>query len=387
MLKKLGIQGVINATGTLTVLGGCVIDKEILDAWAEAAGVYLDMEELHEKAGKYVAKLTGAEAAYITSGGAAGLALAVAACVTKGDSAKMGRLPRTDQIQENEIIVQKLHRNQYDYVIGIPGAKIVEIGTDRRTDRNELERAIGKRTAAIVYFVYDPQKGVLPLRDVLQIAHLHGVPVIVDAAAELPPSQNLYRFTEQGADLVIFSGGKDIGAPNDTGLILGKKELVDVCRRLGPHSYERVDSSGATRVHIGRVMKTSKEDIVAMVAALEKYLREDHSIRIKLWEEKADNIARGLASCSSIKARKITATSDHHRPVNFPRVEVEFQNNNAFTADEFLERLRHAKPAIYAHSMKGRMYFNPQCLKEGEDEIIIRAVLAILNDIPLTKTV
>jgi L-seryl-tRNA(Ser) seleniumtransferase len=377
MLKELGIQGVINATGTLTVLGGSVVDKEILGAMAEAASVYIDMEELHDKAGKYVAKLTGAEAAYVTSGGGAALALSVAACMTKGDSSKMAQLPRTDEIQQNEIIVQKLHRNQYDYLIEIPGAKIVEVGTDRKTDRTELEHAIGRRTAAVVYFVYDPQEGVLPLDEVLRISHSRGIPVIVDAAAELPPSQNLSRFTQEGGDLVIFSGGKDIGAPNDTGIILGKKELVDACRRLGPHSYERTGST-KTRVYIGRVMKSSKEDIVGFVAALEKYLREDHSIRINRWEKRADNIVRGLADCPSIKATKTLVTFGHPRPVNFPRVEVEVMDKQ-LTADEFVQRLRKSKPPVYAYSMNGKLYFNPQCLKDGEDEMVVRAVLSILE--------
>jgi len=124
----------------------------------------------------------------------------------------------------------------------------MEIGTETKTTEEDLRRAINNKTCAVLYFAFDPQEGVLPLEKVVKIAHEFNVPVIVDAAAELPPRENLKKFYDLGADLVLFSGGKDLGAPNDTGLILGRKELVQLWRRLGPHSYEKVDDK--TRIYI-----------------------------------------------------------------------------------------------------------------------------------------
>lgn len=379
MLEKLGVRGVINATGTLTVLGGSVLDKEVLDAMAEAAQVYIDMPELHDKAGSYVARLTGARAAYLTSGGAAALALSVAACMTRGDTAKMVELPYTDGYEKNELIVQKFHRNQYDRAIQITGAKIVVVGTDVETSASELERAIGDKTAGVVYFAYDPQPGVLSLDEVLRISHGKRVPVIVDAAAELPPAGNLSKFIRMGADLVIFSGGKDIGAPNDTGIILGEEELVGFCRRLGPHTYEMTDE-GKTQVYFGRVMKISKEDILGLVTALERYLETDHDKRVKEWDKKAEKIAQGLSGGSSrIRAKKVQATFGHPRPANFPRVEVELLFASP-TAEQLIESLKRRDPAIYSYSIDGKLCFNPQCLRDGEEDVVVKSLLHELGE-------
>ena len=291
MLEELGIKGVINATGSLTVLGGSVLDDEVLGAIREASKVYLDMPNLHEKVGIFVAGLTGAEDAYVTCGGAAGLALAAGACITRGDTGAMSMLPRTAGMR-NQIIIQRQHRNQYDNALEIAGASLVEVGTAEGCRAEDLRCAMTDETCAVVYFAYDPQPGVLPLGEVIQAAGERQIPVIVDAAAELPPPNNLRKYLRMGADLVIFSGGKDIGAPNDTGVILGRRDLVRTCRRLGPHSYEMVGPR--TRTYLGRPMKTSKEDILAFAVALRRYLQvTDHRQRMEGWERKVDLLTLG----------------------------------------------------------------------------------------------
>ena len=190
ILEELGVHGLVNAYGTLTILGGTVLADEILDAIREAGKVYLDVPELDIKAGDYIARLLGAEDAYVTSGGAAGVALSVAACITKGDATRVSRLPITEGMA-NEVVVQKLHRNMYDRNIEVVGGRIVEVGNEKETSANDLKQALTKRTAAVAYFAFDPEEGVLPLEKVLDISHGHGTPVIVDAAAELPPVSNL----------------------------------------------------------------------------------------------------------------------------------------------------------------------------------------------------
>jgi len=288
LLEELGVRKIINAAGTLTMLGGTTLSDEVLEAIQEASRVYVDMSVLHVKAGEFIARLVGAEAAYITSGAAAGLVLSVSACLTRLEESKMTMLPRLS----GKVLVQKAHRNMYDYNLELSGAEIVEIGTEKGTSPEDLERAIGSDTAAVVYFVFDPQENILALDTVLEIAHRHQVPVIVDAAAELPPRDNLRKFIRMGADLVLFSGGKDIGAPNDTGVILGRKDLVKLCMRLGPHSYEKTDSG--MRIYIGRPMKVSKEDILGLVSALKLYFQLDEDEKMRRWERKVDFLVSEL---------------------------------------------------------------------------------------------
>src|SRR5208337_2042879 len=192
LLKELGIKPVVNAAGTVTVLGGCLVHDE----------VFVDMNALHEKIGAFVAELVGSEAAYVTSGAAAGLVLSVGACMTNGDADLMHKLPCGAGIVKNEVIVQKLHRNMYDHNLEVGGASIREIGSEEKTSADDLRKAISQRTAAVVYFAYDPQNGVLPLSEVIALSHERGIPVIVDAAAELPPVENLTKYLKMGADIV-----------------------------------------------------------------------------------------------------------------------------------------------------------------------------------------
>jgi L-seryl-tRNA(Ser) seleniumtransferase len=376
ILEELGLEHAINAIGNITVLGGNILADEVLEAMREAGKIYVDVPEAQIRAGALIASLTDAEAAYITAGSAAALALSAAACITKGNLEMMLRLPRTDGMA-NEVIIQKLHRTCFDYCLEIAGARLKFIGDDHRTLPQELEEAIDENTAAVAYFAFDPQAGVVPLETVLEISHRHRIPVIVDAAAELPPKENLARFVKMGSDLVLFSGGKDLGAPNDTGIILGRRDLIDVCRRLGPQSEEMVNSE--TKVFLGRPMKVSKEDIFAVVAAVKRYLRTDHEQRIKKWETVADNIVAGLSDCRNVRAAKVStaALATHARPGIVPRVEVEFLNEDN-SAEQTVNELRIGTPPIYAYARNKRLYLSPQCLQDGEERIIVARLRTLL---------
>jgi L-seryl-tRNA(Ser) seleniumtransferase len=374
MLRELGVKPIINACGTLTILGGTTLADEISEAWAEASRVYLDMNELHTKAGEFISKLTGAESAYITAGTAAGLVISIAACMTRGETEKMTQLPKT-QGMRNEVIVQRLHHNEFEFLFEIAGAKIVEIGDDHTTTHEQLEDAICERTAAVAYFAFDPQEGVLPLETALETSHRHGVPVIVDAAAEIPPVENLTKFIRMGCDLVLYSTGKDIGAPSDTGIILGRRDLVRTCMRLGPHNREIINSKA--RDYIGRPMKTSKEDILAVVAALGRYFRTDHARRHDRWENKIQYMVSQLSKCSDLKVNRALPKYGHPRPVSIPRIELEF--HNGMTADEVSTRLRNGEPPIFAYVMRNRLYLNPQCLCDGEEEVVVSRITDILQ--------
>ena len=379
MLRELGAGRIINAVGSTTLTGGSILSKKVLAAMNEASQVYLDMPELHEKAGRYVARMLGVEAAFITSGAAAGLVLSASACITRGDLEKIRRVPRTEGMR-NEIIVQGMHRNMYDRNLELAGAKIVEVGDDKQTDESEFRAAFTENTAAVVYFVWDPQEGVLPLEKVIAIAHEHGVPVITDAAAELPPVENLTRFLKMGSDIVIFSGGKDIAGPNDTGLILGRKELVDVCRRLGPHSYEVIDPKlnpyRRTIVFTGRPMKTSKEDIVGLITALTEYLEVDHDKRIKRYERRVEKMVKALSLQKTAKVRKIWPPYGHPRPLTIPRLELELKTPKA--AQALVAGLKKGDIPILVWNIENKVFVNPQCVAEEEDAVIVSRLKKLL---------
>ena len=204
---RLGVRTIINGVGNGTAIGGSIMRPEVVEAMAEASRSYIRLPELLEKAGQRVAELAGVEAAYITAGAAAGVTLSVAACMTGKDNARVHQLPNTRGMKD-EVIIQVMQRNYYELMIRLAGAKLVEIGLANATEDYHLESAINDQTAAIVHFVaYSPPSD-LPIERVIEIGHKHGVPVVVDAAAEFPPFSALRRWADMGADLTIFSGGK-----------------------------------------------------------------------------------------------------------------------------------------------------------------------------------
>ena len=202
---ELGVRKIINGNATLTSLGGSLMPPEVVAAMAEAARYFVDIDELQEKVGRKIAEWTKNEAAYISCGAAAGLVLSTAACITGLDPEKRASLPYTDGMR-NEVIVHKCGRVGYDFAIRQAGGKLVEIGSPQGAVVEDLEKAINDRTAAIFYFYnYHLMHGQIPLERGIEIAKSRGIPLIVDAAAQLPPVENLWRFTQMGADLALFN--------------------------------------------------------------------------------------------------------------------------------------------------------------------------------------
>ena len=377
ILEMLGLKRLINAYGTVTLIGGSRPNEEVLKAMAEISKVFVSMEELYRKVGEIIAKETGAEAAIVTSGAAAGVTLSVAACMTGGDLKRAYQLPNTTGLKD-EIVVQRKHKSIYIYVAQIPGAKLVYVGNEQRTLPSEIESAINDKTAAILYMYFDPQEGVVPLDKVIEIAHRKGVPVIVDAAAELPPVDNLRKFVKMGADLVVFSGGKDIGGPNDTGIVLGRKDLIDAIFKLGPHSLDVVD--GQLTCFIGRPMKLSKEDIVGLLVAFLRYIKMDHEARLRKLHEMVDKVVNELSSIPCVKVSKYLPDSSHPvRPLIIPKAEFDL-SNCVLNADELLELLKKKDPPVIAYSAHGKVYVNPQCLTDDELEIVIERFKEVFSE-------
>jgi len=376
-LKELGVKPIINADGCATLLGGSTIGDEAIEAWKDAAKVYVDMKDLHKKAGRYLAGLVGAEGAYVASGATAGLVLSTAACVTRGELENILTIP--EPTSSNEVVVQRLHRYAFVPALRLAGAKIIEVGNEYATKPEDLEQALTDRTAAVMYFVFDPQDGVLPLDRVIQIAHSKHVPVIVDSASELPPVENLRKFLAMGADLVVFSGGKALGGPNDTGIIFGRSALIEICARIGPHNYETVGSE--TRTFVGRPMKVGKEDILSLIAAFRSYLRRDHQAEMRRWERMAELMTVELKQTGFSAIRVMYPSFGHSvRPLTIARVEIDFDNaGSGITANQVAEELKAGDPPIYVYTRNNKVYINPQCLADGEDVVIISRLSGILR--------
>jgi L-seryl-tRNA(Ser) seleniumtransferase len=290
--QRLGVRPVIHAAGTTTRYGGTRLRPEALEAMREAAQALVNIDELNEAAGAAIARLLGAEAAFVTAGASAGLLLQAAACIAGDDPSRITRLPDTRGMR-NEIVIQRAHRFAYDQAYRVAGGALVEIGLARRTQPHELEEAIGERTAAIAYLIspFTSPPGILSLPQVVAIAHRRGVPVIVDAASMLPPRANLTKFLRQGADLVSFSGGKGIRGPQSTGILAGRRDLV------------RAAALNASPNHaLGRAAKTSKEEVAGLLAALELFVAEDEAGEMKRYRDLCTTIAEALADIPGLRA-------------------------------------------------------------------------------------
>jgi L-seryl-tRNA(Ser) seleniumtransferase len=365
---KLGIKKLINAEGTLTRLGGSVMDPDVLKEMIEASKYFVDLNELLEKSGEYVANLIGVDASYITSGAAAGLTLATAACITGTDPAKIRQLPDLQGLK-NEVLIQKSHRNGYDHAIRQAGVTLVEFGLIKETYPWELRAAINDRTAAIIHFLEFENDRNLALSDVIPIAKEIGVPLILDAAAELPPVKNLSRFFHMGADLTVFSGGKDICGPQSSGLVVGRRDLIAACALNANPNYS-----------IGRAMKVGKEEIAGMIAALERYLKQDFAAEEKLWEDMVAHIVTTLADIPGLDARRVSPAEPGVQPNWIPRVYLDWQKGIIpLSSGEVKSLLRQGEPGIAVGTTSTGLFVNPQTLTPGQEKIIAKTLRKLLG--------
>jgi L-seryl-tRNA(Ser) seleniumtransferase len=366
---KLGISGLVNAHSRLTRLGGSVLAPHVLEAMAWASQHYFDMNELQSKVGARLAELTRNEAAYVTSGAAAGLVLATGACIAGKDPAIIAKLPQLGDEHKNEIIIHRFQRNHYDNNLQTAGARFIEIGSHRATHLWELEAAIGRRTAAIVYFT-GPYEGpnLLPLDRILTVAKDRRVSVIVDAAAQIPPSENLWTFTQMGADLVVFSGGKCLGGPQNSGLIVGKSELVEACALLGCPSYA-----------IGRPMKVGKEDMIGLLVALEFYLERGEKEQRERCEARTALLVDGLGRVPGFQVRRGFPNA---KAQPLPEVIAEFDDSRSkLSRDQAVQRLAKGHPRIEV-GLFGRtgILINPDTLKDDDVDLLISRLRGALAE-------
>jgi len=331
--QKLGVTPFINAAGTYTVLSASTMPDEVKAAIALAAKKPVNLNELLEASGAYLAKQLRCEAALVTSGAAAALVVGTAACVTMGNDQAILGIPTDSAGLKNEVIVQKSHRYGYDHAVRNCGIRFVEVETI-----DQYEQAFNDHTVMAHFF--NAGGGKISGEDWVRVAHQHGVPCFNDAAADVPPISNLWKYTQMGFDLVTFSGGKGLRGPQCTGLLLGRKDLIEAAKKNNsPNSNT-----------IGRGMKVAKEEIVGLVAAVDWFLKQDDAAMEAEYRRRADAIAKGLNSVPTLQTQIFVPEVANH----VPHLHITYdQNRVKITGAEVMKKLREGTPRIELNPSTG----------------------------------
>lgn len=385
--QRFGVTSIINASGSVTRLGGAPMPEAVLRAFHEAASEAVSLEQLQAAASRRIAEATGAEAGLVTAGSAAALTMGAAAILTRHSLARMELLPDTSTFP-NEFVVAREQRSGYDHAVRAAGARLREVGFNeivanagvRRTEAWEYEAAFGPQTAGVLY-VFAPHSQP-SLAEVVAVAHRHNLPVLVDAAGELPPRDNLKKIPGTGADLVAFSGGKAIRGPQSTGILCGRRELIaaaaaqmldmDDHLELWNPPAEFIDRSklvGIPRHGIGRALKVSKEEIVALLTALELFTSGAYDADLPRFRSCLELIASRLAGLPARCA--IEERGDGQSP---PWLEITLDEKAlGTTAFDVCRALRSGAPPVYVSHGKlaaGVLVVYPLCLNEDRAEAL-----------------
>lgn len=360
----LGVKHVINATGTVTVLGGSLMPPEVVAAWAGAARHFVNLLDLQDKVGQRIAKLVGVEAALVTTGAAGALQLATAAAVTRGDAKLIKRLPDTAGLH-NEVVLQKAHHSCYDNQLTAVGAKLVEVETAA-----DVRRAVGERTALLFFMNVAEAEGRIKRAEWVELARRHKVPTLLDAAADVPPVGHLSEYNRAGFDLVAFSGGKALRGPNDTGLLLGRQDLVEAAKRnTNPHCGT-----------VGRALKVGKEDMVALLAAVERYVRTDHEAEWREWERRLGVIEEALRGVPTLRCERVVPPIANH----VPHLLLTWDERRArLTPARLARELAAGDPPVQIGRVAGTgdkgALVSVFTLQEGEERTVAERIKAILT--------
>lgn len=332
--EKLGVTPFINAAGTYTILSASTMPDEVQAAVALASKHPVNLNELLDASGAYLAKRLRCEAALVTSGAAGALSVGTAACVTLGNEPAMVAIPTDMSGLKNEVVVQKAHRYEYDHALRNCGIRFVEVET-----LDDYERAFTERTV-MAHFFNAAEGGQISREDWIRVAHQHGVPCFNDAAADVPPISNLWNYTQMGFDLVTFSGGKGLRGPQCTGLLLGRKDLIEAAKKNNSPNSNTV----------GRGQKVAKEEIVGLVAAVDWFLKQDDAAMEAEYRQRANRIAKQVSSLPTVQTQIFVPEVANH----VPHLLITYdQNRIKITGKEVKQKMREGKPRIELNPSTG----------------------------------
>ena len=367
---RLGLRPIINAAGTYTHLGGSLMPQEVVEAMEAAAQNYVPIRDLSRAAGARIAEVTGNPAALVTTGAAGAIFVGTCACIARDDPEKARRLPFTDGMK-NEIITQKLHMTGWIRQCEAAGGRMIDV-----EEKDEMERAIGGRTAMLYYLVaekhfgthrdkLDAPGGKVSLEECIQIAKRHRIPLLIDAAAELPPFENLAGYTRMGADLVAFSGGKGLRGPQNAGLLLGRKDLIDVAETFqSPYSG------------IGRDLKISKETYIGMLAAVERYVKVDHQSEWNSWKSQIEYMKGVLDKIPGVETGYVPGWVTNHVPRLWVKWDEKAWN---FSREDCFKALQEGDPAVVPLRTPLGVTLVPWMMAPGQERIVARRMKEVLE--------
>jgi L-seryl-tRNA(Ser) seleniumtransferase len=358
--KELGVRTFINAAGTYTRLTGSLLLPKVMHAMMHASHDYVDFDELQSRVGERLANLLGCEDTVITSGAASAITFGTAGVLTGMDKNKVVQLPDLTGMK-NEVILQKSHRIEFDHAIRACGVRLVEVVT-----RKELENAINENTAMLWFLNTQNYQGEIQDVEFVEIGKKYGIPTFNDAAADLPPVENLWKYTQMGFDMVAFSGGKGLRGPQSAGLLLGKKKYIQAARlSMPPHENT-----------IGRGMKVNKEEIIGMMVAVEHYLQRDHQKEWQYWEQQVNLIGDAAKSVETVETDIIVPRIANHVPTlriwwNRDKIDA--------SADEIRNQLRTGHPSIETVGTPDMIEITTWMMSPGQERIVARRINEILK--------
>lgn len=360
--KELGVRTFINAAGTYTSMTGSLLRQEAVDAYNYAAQQYVNLDELQDKVGARIAELIGCEAATVTAGAASAITLGTAGVLTGNDPKKASRIPNDLTGMKTEVILQKSHLIGYAHAIKNCGVKLVIVETQK-----ELEAAINEKTAMLWFLNAHNYQGKIQYKGFLEVAKKYNIPSFNDCAADVPPVENLWKYTDMGFDLVAFSGGKGMRGPQSTGLLLGRKDLIAAARLSAPPRGDTV----------GRGMKVNKEEILAMMIALENYLGRDHDKDWQLWDQQIRHIASIVGKVSGVKTEIHIPDIANHVPSLKLRWDESVIKTNP---NEVRQALRDGHPSIETVGGAESVNITTWMLNPGEERIVAQRLKEILSE-------
>lgn len=362
--ELLGIKPLINAAGTLTALGGSLMPPEVVAAWNAAAKHFVPLSTLQDRVGERIATLLGVESALVTTGAAGAMLVGTAAAVTWRDQSLIGQLPLATALGV-EVIRQKAHRECYDHQVTACGVRLVDVET-----LEELDRAVNPRTAMMLAYNVREESGRIGHREWVAAARSHRIPTLLDAAADTPPRERLWEYNKLGFDLVAFSGGKALRGPQNAGLLLGRKDLIEVAKlNTSPHCGT-----------IGRGLKVSKEDMVAMWAAVERFMKLDLAAEDREWKRRVEVIAAAVSRLPTLRAETIIPPIANHVPhllLHWDEARVKI------TPEQVKAKLADGNPPIATDRVHGTgttgFLLSVFMLQPGEEQIVADRVREVLE--------
>ncbi len=372
--RELGAKPIINAIGSVTLLGGSTPVPEVKEAMERADSAYIPLWELEEKAGDFIARMVGVPAAYVTSGAGSALTLATAAFMAGEDDKKIEQLPDTTGMK-NEILIQKRQRYWYDRCLQLAGAKLVDFGSSEKTTEQDLERAIGPKTVAVHYFMVsqNPDPNALSLESTVKIAKKHNVKVLVDQAGQIYPLDLLNEAVKKGADIACVAA-KYMYAPQSTGFAFGTKESIKALAKQTFIGYETRRVRG-----IGRPMKVDRQEIMGAVAAVKRWMTMDHEDRLASIESRSRVIARPLQGIKGAKA-EIIDNIVGQQPYG---VRLTLDTKAAgMTIQQLVDELKAGDPPIWtrmAGDTGDSMFLHIFGLNQGEEKVVGERIASILK--------